>query len=89
MGARGEEVEVEVGGLREQPLLAAEVADHQRRVDLGPRRDPAHRCPFVTLRREQRPRRGEDRGPGPVGFRPLRLHVGNKSTPLTNATDST
>jgi hypothetical protein len=54
----------ELGSCREQVLLAAEVADHQRRIHADIGRDGAQGGAFVAFRPEAAARRGEDVGAG-------------------------
>ena len=60
--------EIEVDGAHEERLLAAEVADHQCRIDPGARRDVADRRPLVALCGEELARGGEDRRAGSLGL---------------------
>src|SRR5690606_37790629 len=62
------QAEVGFGDEAEQGVLAAEVADYQRRVGAGSRRDFAHGGSLEPLFGEQLPRRLLDRGARTLGL---------------------
>ena len=60
------QLEIKHGNARKQLVFAAEVADHQRRIDFGNRGNIADCCAFIPLVSKQFLRRGEDGRTGAV-----------------------